>query len=345
MALLEYIKNRWYVFGIIIFVIGAGMFIFSENKKQEKYDNCNCGEVMYSKTDYDLHLKDNYVTFKCTFCKKEHNHEVSKKRDYLHPTCTKEGYEKFTYTCNDVSWFFYEENTNLGFAEHNYVLHNPGVKPTCLESGISDFEICTECNSSRGGEELEPLGHSLITIDEVKPTCTNIGYTHYVICENCDYVESYGEEIEPLGHDLQLSIVEPTYSTDGYSEYGCSRCEYSYQEDYTACLFSDYCVYHVDSYGNVYLDGLKSDTIELIIPETINANPVVGINEYFTWNYQTSDYISYVNTSLKKVVMPDSIKELGHTAFYNCLELEEVVLSNNITLLAHNTFKNCSKLN
>lgn len=49
MKLLEYIKYHWYAFGIIIFIIGAAFFIVSENKKDDKYENCKCGEVMYLK--------------------------------------------------------------------------------------------------------------------------------------------------------------------------------------------------------------------------------------------------------------------------------------------------------
>lgn len=340
MGLLEYIRKRWYAFGIILFVIGAGFFIASENKKQEKYENCNCGEVMYSKTDYDLHLQDDYVTFKCTFCKKEHEHGITKKREYLHPTCTVEGYEKYTYTCNEVSWFTYEDFTNLGFAEHQYFVHNLGTKPTCTSGGISDFEICNVCYASKGGEEVGPLGHSLITIDAISPTCTEVGYTVKVVCENCDHVESLGEEIKPLGHHYTTSVVEPTYSTDGYTNHACTRCDDSLKENYVDCLFANYCNYGINEGREIYLYGLKNDVEELIIPETINGYPVVRIYNYFSCGV----FDKKENTTLKKVVMPNTITYIGESAFYKCRNLEEVTFSDNIGCIDQNAFYECLKL-
>ena len=319
MKLLEYIKYHWYAFGIIIFIIGAAFFIVSENKKDDKYENCKCGEVMYLKKEYTLHLKDGYVTFKCSFCNKETNHNVEKKRVYQKPTCTVEGYEKFTYTCEDVSWFVYEDIINLGFEEHKFYVHNPGVKPTCLDGGISDFEICSVCNSTRGGEELEPLGHSLVTINKINPTCTEMGHTEVIACDKCDYIEDYGSDIEPLGHDYVTETVEPTYNTDGYTEYKCTRGDDSYKYDYVDCLFGNYCTYGL-SENVIHLYSLNKDVEELIIPETINGYPVTKINNYFSCG--VFDRIE--NNCLKKLTIPESITYIGEYAFYKCLVLEEI---------------------
>lgn len=340
MELLDYIKNRWYIFAIIVFAIGAGVFIANEQKKQEKYDNCNCGEGLYSKSDYKLYLDDDYVVFKCTFCKKERTHTLTKNRVYQHPTCTVAGFEKYTYTCSDVSWFSHEVNNDLGLAEHQFVLHNPGVKPTCTEGGISDFEYCKVCNLTRGGEEIGPAGHSLWTIPEVKATCTESGHTAVVLCENCDHYEDIGEVIPALGHDYVESIYEATYNTDGYKEYVCSRCDDSYRGDIILCGFSEYCNYSIKSSNEVVLNSVYSSTVELIIPETINGYPVVAIADYFTYNY-SEDFTTYKNTTLKKVVMPNTITTLGTAVFHNCVALEEVVLSDNITAIPQQAFESC----
>ena len=341
MKLYEYIKNRWMAFGIILFVFGAFIFIRDANKKNEKYENCKCGETMYLKKDYELHLSKGYVTFKCYFCKKETNHDVQKSRVYLKPTCTTEGYEKFTYTCIEVSWFSHEETINLGFAEHNFVVHNLGVKPTCTEGGISDFEICTACNLSRGGEDLEPLGHSLVTIERINPTCTEYGHTEVIKCENCSYIDDYGSDIDPLDHDYITEVTAPTYNTDGYTDYKCSRCDESHKYDYVDCLFSNYCTYGLDESNNrINLYSLNSEVEELIVPETINGYPVTHIKNYFSCGV----FDRKENTTLKKVVLPDTIKYIGEQAFYKCTALEEINFPENLTTIDTKAFYECTSL-
>ena len=48
--------------------------------------------------------------------------------------------------------------------------------------------------------------------------------------------------------------------------------------------------------------------------------------------------------SLKKVVLPSSLRYLGYYAFYACQNLEEVVLSEGLTNIEHQAFYNCRKL-
>ena len=56
-------------------------------------------------------------------------------------------------------------------------------------------------------------------------------------------------------------------------------------------------------------------------------------------------YGAFCNTSLKKVILPDSLKELGEYVFENCRKLEEVTLSKQLEILPKGTFKDCRKLN
>lgn len=61
-------------------------------------------------------------------------------------------------------------------------------------------------------------------------------------------------------------------------------------------------------------------------------------NDYFN-----SDIFRECN-SLKKVVLPTSLKTLGSYAFYNCSSLEEVVIPDGLTNIEYDAFAECRKL-
>ncbi|MBQ7257738.1 MAG: leucine-rich repeat protein [Abditibacteriota bacterium] len=54
---------------------------------------------------------------------------------------------------------------------------------------------------------------------------------------------------------------------------------------------------------------------------------------------------AFKKTSITKVVIPNTVKKIGMTAFMNCMELESVKLSNNLEELEPGLFSGCVKLN
>ena len=59
--------------------------------------------------------------------------------------------------------------------------------------------------------------------------CVNNGYTEFT-CAECGY--SYiGEEIPALGHDFSEQKFDATCTTDGYTEHTCSVCKYVYRDE------------------------------------------------------------------------------------------------------------------
>lgn len=47
---------------------------------------------------------------------------------------------------------------------------------------------------------------------------------------------------------------------------------------------------------------------------------------------------------MKAVILPDTVTELGHSAFYNCTDLESIVLSNGLTTIPNYALGGQSKL-
>lgn len=100
--------------------------------------------------------------------------------------------------------------------------------------------------------------------------------------------------------------------------------------------------------------GIKS----IVIPSTLTKFGNTGLNEFLNCTRlerveiyaPIGNNLTYLNTSyfsgctsLKEVVLPDSIVELGNTAFKNCVSLENIDLSG-IREIGNNTFEGCTSL-
>lgn len=83
-----------------------------------------------------------------------------------------------------------------------------------------------------------------------------------------------------------------------------------------------------------YTIGLIKNDTQLTIPETYNDKPVIGIRGNVFENVST----------LKKIILPETIKEIRASAFKNCINLEEINLPKGITEIKANTFEGCRSL-
>ena len=100
-----------------------------------------------------------------------------------------------------------------------------------------------------------------------------------------------------------------------------------------------------DEYGNLTIGSLQ-------VLDMSKANIVYGGEGYYktdNWwrtvgdNYFSSDVFRSCN-SLKKVVLPSSLKTIGSYSFYDCANLEEVVLPDGLTNIEYEVFGDCKKL-
>jgi len=87
--------------------------------------------------------------------------------------------------------------------------------------------------------------------------------------------------------------------------------------------------------GGYSVSGLRvSSVTDVIIPETYNGQPVVGISSSAFYN----------KSSLKSVQIPDSVTSIGNQAFYGCSVLTDVNIPNAITSIGSSAFYNCSSI-
>lgn len=105
---------------------------------------------------------------------------------------------------------------------------------------------------------------------------------------------------------------------------------------------SDYETYIVNDTEIGIKTILKNTNEEsLIIPSSIDGKTVVEIANYaFSNNFNG-------NTSIKSIVVPNTIRKIGNNAFENCIYIENVSFSSNsqLNFLGNYAFMNCTNLN
>lgn len=85
------------------------------------------------------------------------------------------------------------------------------------------------------------------------------------------------------------------------------------------------------------LVGYEGDAIqddEVYVPSMFGERTVIGVGSAAFYHL----------TSLKKVVLPDTVTYIDANAFTNCINLETVVLSKNLTEIGNSAFLGCESL-
>ena len=141
----------------------------------------------------------------------------------VEPTCTEQGYIKYTCECEDT----YNDNY-VDALGHTFVDGEIVNEPTEYEEG-SQVIICERC-----GEEdlktLDKLPHThKYKKSVIKPTCTEQGYTLYTCeCED-SYKENYTNMI-PHQYGEYVITKQPTEEEEGMQEKICQVCNHKVTE-------------------------------------------------------------------------------------------------------------------
>ena len=91
--------------------------------------------------------------------------------------------------------------------------------------------------------------------------------------------------------------------------------------------------YSLDEDGNATITGYSGSVSALAIPQTIDGHKVVAIGKG-----------AFKGTCLVNVTIPDTVTEIGYSAFEDCKQLSSVSLSSNLTELGSGAFLNCTSL-
>ena len=73
---------------------------------------------------------------------------------------------------------------------------------------------------------------------------------------------------------------------------------------------------------------------ELVIPDTIEGNPVTSIGPQAFW----------VCKSVTSITIPDSVTSIGNSAFLNCTSLTSITIPDSVTSIGNTAFDGCDNL-
>ena len=227
------------------------------------------------------------------------NHSI-KETDRKEATCYEEGYVE--YTCSDCGYKYREPLSVIEHTQGEAIKENV-VEPTCTEDGSYDEVVyCSveECKAelSRTHKTTEKLGHDwdkwisvdgenhkhickrdeshvetakhkIKETDRKEATCTVDGYIDYK-CEDCDY--TYRDILKAPGHKYVDVVTEPTCLTEGFTTHTCSVCGDNYVDSKVAALGHDYGEWVDDGNGKTHTKTCKRD----ICNDTVTEHIVTG---------------------------------------------------------------------
>ncbi len=107
--------------------------------------------------------------------------------------------------------------------------------------------------------------------------------------------------------------------------------------------------------GINYLVGYVGSDTELVLPESYNGESYHTLARTFRLNntvtsitiqgaVNIADYFFYDSTSLKTVIIGDSVESIGGFAFDSCEALQSVTIGNGVIYIGEAAFRNCSSL-
>ena len=148
-------------------------------------------------------------------------------------TCTKTGLTegKHCSVCNAVI----KAQETVPAKGHTEVI-DKAVAATCTKTGLTEGKHCSACNAVIKAQETVPATgkHSFGNWKITKAaTCTATG-TKTRTCSACGKVET--ATIAKTAHQYVDTVVNPTYTAQGYTLHKCSVCGTSYKDTYTAKL-------------------------------------------------------------------------------------------------------------
>ena len=92
--------------------------------------------------------------------------------------------------------------------------------------------------------------------------------------------------------------------------------------------------YSVNSDGGAVITAYNGGLTEVVIPDILGGNPVTRIG---SWAF-------FDNSSVVKIVLPDSVKTIDYGAFSTCYALKEIDLGEGVEVIGTSAFSDCAKL-
>lgn len=284
------------------------------------------------------------------------------------PTCTSVGYTQGT-QCSMC------KKSIVAPVEIPMTAHTeeviPAVDPTCYSFGYTAGKKCSVCQTvTVTPQNIGFADHTTEDVDAVEATCSSSGATAGKKCTVCQAIVEGCVYVAPLPHDYIDGVCDDCGAR--YYSSGFTFQKYaSWQNASTGVTINNAAIItgykgtdtevYIPKFDGIYtiigidFNAFQNNTkiTKVVIPDTvrfINGNAFRGCSKLESVNIPElvttlSGYAMFMDcTSLKSIVIPNSVKELGQSIFDGCTSLESVVLSNQIKKIPLQAFLDCRSL-
>ena len=197
----------------------------------------------------------------------------------------------------------------------------------CYCMGLTSVEIPDSVTTIGEGAFGGCIGLTSITIGEY---VTAIGEYAFVACYKL--VEIYNKSNLNLTAGSEEYGWVGLYAKNIYTEENESKL--SHTDD-------GYIFYYNGSDG--YLMSYCGDETELTLPDSFTAYDGTTVSPYGIYQYAFSIYV-FPNYDLTSVDIPDSVTEIGNSAFAYCTSLTSVTIGDSVTTIECYAFSGCDNL-
>ena len=247
----------------------------------------------------------------------------------------------------------------------------PAVDPTCYSFGYTAGKKCSVCQTvTVTPQNIGFADHTTEDVAAVEATCSSSGTTAGKKCTVCQAIVEGCVYVAPLPHDYIDGVCDDCGAR--YYSSGFTFQKYaSWQNASTGVTINNAAIItgykgtdtevYIPKFDGIYtiigidFNAFQNNTkiTKVVIPDTvrfINGNAFRGCSKLESVNIPElvttlSGYAMFMDcTSLKSIVIPNSVKELGQSIFDGCTSLESVVLSNQITKIPSQAFLDCKSL-
>ena len=162
-------------------------------------------------------------------------------------------YKRYGYSYSYLNGRFYEIRTNGAFSDMfgtncyiKFTYDNCNYKTTkeldhfyqesnrtpasCTKEGTVEY-TCKHCGAKKY-DTLPLAEHTAIIQNKKDSTCAEEGYTGDTVCSVCGKTLEKGTLVPKKDHTYKITTVSANCTSQGYDEYTCIYCGYSYKTNY-----------------------------------------------------------------------------------------------------------------
>lgn len=275
---------------------------------------------------------------------KEHEHRYEEK-EIQAATCEESGKKIKKCECGDIKEE--EEIAPLGHEWSDFIYNGDA---DCANNG-TETATCERCGKTLTREKTNTkLGHDYGEyVYNNDATCTEDG-TETKECRRCGDRVTRVKENSRTGHKIQTTEKAPTCAEDGYTEEKCLLCEYykyevinsnGHRYKYGVCEVCKERDYITPTEGLVYENNtVKCGNNDDIIHYTV----IVIAKEHDGKEITTIDAETFYGCNMEEIILPESLTEIGISAFDGCMKLKEITVPNKVEKINFGTFYGCCGL-